>query len=231
MRRLLATSTAYQPFVIPKIIQILAATLAAMVLIVGFAAQASAQTQAPGCSAGLMRVREAGTGTLLLKTTTPGCYLPAPRVAADISVGVAGPIARTRVTQRFENPSEGWVEGIYVFPLPETAAVDTLKMQIGDRLIEGEIKERREASSTGPRPMRSASLREEERPNLTQFRRQYRPHVMPSWCRSNIRVVTLDAGRFHLRVPLVVAPRYSPDRLWSLSGWAAAHWANFRSRS
>ena len=78
-------------------------------------------------------------------TDTPGCYLPAPRVISDVAVDIAGPVARTRLTQRFENPADGWVEGIYVFPLPETAAVDTLKMKIGYRFIEGQIKERHEA--------------------------------------------------------------------------------------
>lgn len=37
------------------------------------------------------------------------------------------------------------MEGIYVFPLRETAAVDHLRMKVGERIIEGEIKERAEA--------------------------------------------------------------------------------------
>ena len=45
-----------------------------------------------------------------------------------------------KVTQRFQNPSQGWVEGTYVFPLPENSAVDALKMQIGERFIEGQLK-------------------------------------------------------------------------------------------
>ena len=44
-------------------------------------------------------------GTLLLKTSTPGRYLPAPRVATDVNVHVSGAIARTKITQRFENPA------------------------------------------------------------------------------------------------------------------------------
>lgn len=35
-----------------------------------------------------------------------------------MTIDVNGPIMRTRVTQRFENPSKGWVEGTYVFPCP-----------------------------------------------------------------------------------------------------------------
>ena len=179
-----------------------------------FAARAPAQTAPGGCGPGLMRSGEAGTGTLFLNTSTPGCYLPAPRVAADISVDVAGPVARTRVTQRFENPAEGWVEGVYVFPLPEAAAVDTLKMQVGERFIEGQIKERQEARriyEEAKSEGKKASLVEQERPNVfTNQVANIGPHetvVVQIEYQESLR---FDAARYHLRVPLVVAPRYSP---------------------
>ena len=38
-----------------------------------------------------------------------------------------------------------WVEGVYVFPLPDEAAVDHLRMTIGERIIEGEIREKAQA--------------------------------------------------------------------------------------
>src|SRR5690606_6870204 len=82
---------------------------------------------------------------LLFKSTEPGKYVPAPLLATDVKIDVSGPIARARVTQRFINPGDGWVEGKYIFPLPEDSAVDTLKMVIGDRVIEGKIKEKEEA--------------------------------------------------------------------------------------
>ena len=46
------------------------------------------------------------------------------------------------MTQRFVNPTPQWREGVYVFPLPERAAVDHLDMRIGSRVIEGQIRER-----------------------------------------------------------------------------------------
>ena len=173
-----------------------------------------AQTQEPGCGEGLIRRNDTGNGDLLLKTSVPGCYLPAPRVAADFTIDIAGPVARTRVTQRFENPAEGWVEGIYLFPLPEGAAVDTLKMIIGERLIEGQIKERAEArhiyeaaKSEGKR----ASLVEQERPN------NFTNNVANIGPRETIVVqieyqetLRFDDDRYHVRVPLVVAPRFNP---------------------
>jgi len=198
-----------------RFIQLLTATLATAILIMAFAARAHAETIGCGPTRdGLMTKAEAGTGTLLLKTSTPGRYLPAPRVATDIAVDIAGPIARTKVTQRFENPSEGWVEGVYVFPLPESAAVDTLKMKIGERFIEGQVKERQEARQiyeTAKANGQKASLVEEERPNVfTNSVANIGPHeaiVVQMEYQESLR---FDQGRYSLRIPLVVAPRYSP---------------------
>ena len=44
------------------------------------------------------------------------------------------PTARARITQIFHNPTDGWVEAVYVYPMSEGGAVDTLKMVIGDRI-------------------------------------------------------------------------------------------------
>ena len=69
----------------------------------------------------------------------------APILKTDVDITVTGMIARATVKQRFRNPDDAWKEGIYVFPLPENAAVDHLLMHIGERVIEGRIQERQEA--------------------------------------------------------------------------------------
>ena len=61
-------------------------------------------------------------------------------LSTDIKVSVAGSSSRTIVSQRFINTGETWAEGVYVFPIGQNAAVDTLKLRIGDRFIEGQIK-------------------------------------------------------------------------------------------
>ncbi len=58
---------------------------------------------------------------------------------------------------------------MYVFPLPELSAVDHLTMRIGEREIEGQIKERAEARrsyETAKAEGRKTTLVEQERPNL-----------------------------------------------------------------
>ena len=69
---------------------------------------------------------EAKAGALFFRAAGGGFDL-APQVSTEIAVEVTGMVARTRVTQRFHNPGSGFVEGLYVFPLPEKAAVDRLR--------------------------------------------------------------------------------------------------------
>jgi Ca-activated chloride channel homolog len=111
---------------------------------------------------------EMNTGALLLQSDDGG-LIEAPRLQTDVVMAVSGTIARVTVTQRFENPSDRWLEGIYVFPLPEQSAVDALRMEIGDRVIEGEIKgrERRRPES---QPSRAGAAQ-----HLHQLCGQYRP--------------------------------------------------------
>src|SRR5262245_59023423 len=95
-----------------------------------------------------MTLKDVTQGSLLFKTNQAGRYIPAPVLKTDVQIAVTGIIARTKLTQEFINPSrmkDDWAEGIYVFPLPDTAAVDHLRMKVGDRTIVGEIKERAEA--------------------------------------------------------------------------------------
>jgi Ca-activated chloride channel family protein len=87
-------------------------------------------------------------GRLLFRTGERGVFHIAPTVDTDVHMSVSGMVARTRVTQTFTNPDDFWVEGVYVFPLPENAAVDHMRMKIGERIVEGVIKERQEAKKT-----------------------------------------------------------------------------------
>ena len=87
----------------------------------------------PGCDVGFLFHAEDGS------------RLPAPVLATDVQLQVTGMIVRARVVQRFANPHDRWLEGVYAFPLPETAAVDGLRMVIGERVIEGQIHEKEQA--------------------------------------------------------------------------------------
>ena len=170
---------------------------------------------------GTVAKSEVSSGSLLLQSSTPGRYVEAPLVAADVKMSIAGPVIRTTLTQRFTNPTDKWVEGVYAFPLPEDAAVDTLKIVIGDRFIEGDIKERREAriiyeeaAANGQR----AGLVEEERPNLfTTSLANIGPGETVAIQIEYQDKARLDNGVWSTRFPLVIAPRYSPKPTFGLT--------------
>ncbi len=155
---------------------------------------------------------ESGSGTLWVQDEQGG--RPLTRLETRVDIQVTGLLARTRVQQTFRNTGNTWAEAIYVFPLPENAAVDRLRMQVGLRVIEGQIKERQAAQSLYKKARdegRRASLVEQERPNLfttsvanlgpgeeIQVKIEYQ---------QTLRYVD---GEFRLRFPLVVGPRYIP---------------------
>lgn len=152
-------------------------------------------------------------GALLLRDAD-GAKVTAPLLFTDVHIDVTGLTARARVTQRFVNPSAHWREGVYVFPLPERAAVDHLDMRIGNRVIQGQVKERGAARATYEQAKsdgRKATLVEQERPNL--FTTSV-AHIGPD---EEIVVsieyqekLAYDNGTFKLRFPMAVTPRYIP---------------------
>jgi Ca-activated chloride channel family protein len=151
---------------------------------------------------------------LLFRTGQAGRFIPAPTLKTDVRIAVTGVIARAIVKQEFTNPGKDWAEGIYVFPLPETAAVDHLRMIVGERIIEGQIKERGEAKKVYEQAKQEgnrASLVEQERPNI------FTTSIANIAPRDTITVeieyqetIRYDQGRFHLHFPMVVGPRYVP---------------------
>jgi len=181
-----------------------ALAVSALLLLLGLAAATAAAAPASDTLPGGLFVAE-GTHSY-----------PAPSLDTRVDVHVSGLVARVAVAQRFRNPGTEWAEGVYVFPLPADAAVDRFALRVGERVIEGEVHER-EAARQAYEKARSAGQRaalvEQERPNI------FRASVanIPPQGEVEIRIeyqhlLSYDAGEVGLRVPLVVAPRYSPGR-------------------
>ena len=134
------------------------------------------------------------------------------RVRAEI----AGVIARVRVEQVFQNPYPERLEAVYVFPLPEDAAVDRYSFVIGEQVIKGVIAKREEARrryETARDEGRKAALLEQERANIfTQSVAN-----LPASGEVIVRIeyvhpVRIDGGDYQFRFPMVVAPRYVGGR-------------------
>ena len=170
--------------------------------------------QAVFASARLVTPNDMSSGSLLLKSSEQGKYIAAPAVASDYTVTISGPTGRTVVTQQFYNPSESWVEGVYVFPLPENSAVDTLKIVSGTRVIVGEVKEKQEAKTIyeeAKNKGEAAALLEQDRPNMfTNSVANIGPHEKVLVQIEYQQTIAQSGGTYELRLPLVVAPRYNP---------------------
>jgi Ca-activated chloride channel family protein len=154
------------------------------------------------------------SGSLLIRSGEDSYFAEAPRLGADYDLTVSGPTIRGRVTQIFQNNTEGWVEAVYVYPLPEDGAVDSLKMVIGERIVVGEIKERQTARAIYEQAKASGhktTLVEQERPNIfTNSVANIAPGETILVQMEYQAPVKQSAGTFSLRIPLVVAPRYNP---------------------
>jgi len=198
-----------------------ALVLAACVMLMAGEARGAPRELAP------MKAAEAREGTLLFRSDAKGETLAAPLLSTDVVIRVSGLVARAQVKQTFHNPSEDWYEGVYVFPLPENSAVDHLRMKIGSRLVEGVIRERGEAKKSYEQAKESgrrAALLEQERPNI------FTSSVANIGPREDVVVeieyqqtLRYDSGRFSLRFPMVVGPRYIPGA--PLAGSKGTGWS------
>ncbi len=154
------------------------------------------------------------SGSFLMRVRPGGEYVRSPVLSTDVKFTVSGTVARAVVSQQFRNDSPDWVEGIYVFPLPDNAAVDRLQMHVGDRLIEGQIRERAQARAEyeAARERGSlASLIEQERPNIfTSSVANLGPGQTLTVEIEYQQTLRYQNGSVALRFPTVVAPRYIP---------------------
>ena len=151
-----------------------------------------------------------GSGMLLMTSSGP---VVAPLQSTEAHLRVTGNTVRGTVTQRFRNPGAEWLEGSYLFPLPDDAAVDHLRMKVGERVVQGEVREketaRREFAQARSRGQR-ASLVEQQRPNAFTARvANIAPGAMIEIELQYQQTLALRDGAWRLRFPAVVAPRYS----------------------
>ena len=163
----------------------------------------------PGTGAMMARLAVAGEG---LPGATRHVPLPLQHTAVDASVD--GHVGTVKVRQQFENPFDTRIEAVYVFPLPERAAVSEFLMVIGDRTIRGIVREKEEAVAIYHQARAQgyrASLLVQRRPNIFE---QKVANIEPG------RAIDVDITYFHTLnyrdgwysfvFPMVVGPRYNP---------------------
>lgn len=211
MRRPHSSFSPYRPVVLLAVLFFLVSLAAAL----SAPARAQSNAQETSNSPPAMRLSDVERGQLLFLTTEPGRYAPAPLIGTEVNIDVSGPIARTTVRQHFANPTGDWLEGRYVFPLPDRSAVDRMTMTVGNRTIEAKIAEREEARRTyeaAKQDGRRAALVEQHRPNVfSNDVANIPPGGRITVELHYLQTLDYDAGGFALRFPLVVAPRFDPN--------------------
>ncbi|MBD2301624.1 VIT domain-containing protein [Nostoc sp. FACHB-190] len=132
----------------------------------------------------------------------------------EVQAKIAGNISRVEVTQSFENPFTTTLEAVYIFPLPDEAAVDDMLIRIGDKTIKGSIKKRQEAQQIYEQAKeqgRTAGLLEQERDNIfTQSLANIQPGEQIDVIIRYSESLKFTAGNYEFVFPMVVAPRYVP---------------------
>jgi Ca-activated chloride channel family protein len=126
---------------------------------------------------------------------------------------VVGLSVRTTIRQTFYNPFDEVIEATYIFPIEGEQAVVDCEMWVAGRVIRASLKERGEARRDYTRAIQSgyrAALLEENRPETFSMK----VGNIPPGEAIQVRIETIGAlpvvhGEWTLRLPLVVAPRYT----------------------
>ena len=132
----------------------------------------------------------------------------------DVKAEISGFLSRVKVTQEFENNFAEKIEAVYVFPLPNNAAVDDMTMRIGERTVRGKIMKREEAREVYEAARSNgqiASLLDQERTNIfTQSVANILPGEKITIEISYVETLKYEAGSYEFVFPMVVGPRYIP---------------------
>lgn len=151
-----------------------------------------------------------------------GKQLQFPLKHTEVQAKIAGNVSRVEVTQTFENPFTEPLEAIYIFPLPDEAAVDDMEIKIGDRLIKGNIKKREEAQAIyeqAKQQGRTAGLLEQQRDNIfTQSLANIKPGEQIDVVIRYSESLKFEGGNYEFVFPMVVGPRFIPGNLIDSSG-------------
>ena len=134
----------------------------------------------------------------------------------DLDTAITGLAYRSTLRQVFHNSYDQALEATYIFPLPPRAGVVACRLQVGDRVIHAELKERGQARAEYQQAIAAghrAAIAEEDRPEVFSLRVG---NVMPGEDVAveleTVGALSWDENEAGFRFPLVVAPRYMPGR-------------------
>ena len=137
-----------------------------------------------------------------------------PLAHTDVRAEISAFLATVKVRQQYRNPYDRKIEAVYVFPLPQNAAVTDFVMVVGRRRIRGIIRERKEARKIFEEAKKRgyvASLLTQERPNIfTQKVANIEPSKRIDVEITYFNPLRYENGEYEFVFPMVVGPRYNP---------------------
>ncbi|MCP3869331.1 MAG: VWA domain-containing protein [Gammaproteobacteria bacterium] len=138
---------------------------------------------------------------------------PLESTSADVTI--SGVIATVTVQQVYRNRGIHPLEAVYIFPGSTRAAVNAMKMIIGERVVEARIEEKQTARAIHEQAKQAgkrSSLLEQMRPNV--FRMNV-ANILPD---DRVKVVFTytellipESGEYEFVYPTVVGPRYNGE--------------------
>jgi Ca-activated chloride channel family protein len=140
--------------------------------------------------------------------------IPLPLKHTDVRAAINGYISTVNVRQKFENPFNEKIEAVYMFPLPEKAAVSEFLMVIGERRIRGIVRKTEEAQSiynAARSQGYQASLLVQHRPNVFEQKvANIEPGKSIDVDIKYFHTLSYNDGWYSFVFPTVVGPRYNP---------------------
>ena len=137
--------------------------------------------------------------------------LPLKSTRADVKI--AGMVAEVKVTQVYQNQGKKALEAIYVFPGSTRAAVNAMRMTVGNRVVEAQIMERQKARETyeqAKKEGKTTSLLEQQRPNVFQMNvANILPGDEVKVEMTYLELMAPEENLYEFVFPTVVGPRYS----------------------
>ncbi|HEY7774275.1 MAG TPA: VIT domain-containing protein [Marinagarivorans sp.] len=139
---------------------------------------------------------------------------PATLLSTDVEATISGLLADVTFSQTFNNASAQTRDGDYYFPLPDNASVYQMTLKIGDRVIQGEIREKREAQKMFEQAKTAgqhAALTQQHRPNIfSQHIANIAPGETIAVTLRYLQPIAYQQGQFEWRLPTTITPRYAP---------------------
>jgi Ca-activated chloride channel family protein len=139
---------------------------------------------------------------------------PVPLAGVSVQADLVGRGARVEVTQVFENQGSASVEAVYRFPLPEGAALAGFRVEVGERVLAGEIEERDRAFERYDQALEAgdgAYLLDEERPNVfTLSVGNLNPGAKAVVTLTYVESLEARGAEVRFTLPTTISPRYLP---------------------